>query len=91
AFVSVLTLDISFTLYLNRLQEYVGDKHFWVGMSKAPVFAFIIAIIGCRQGLEVENDVISLGKHTTAAVVQAIFMVILVDAIFALIYNELEI
>lgn len=91
AFVSVLTLDLSFTMFVSRLQEYVGDTHFWVGMSKAPVFAFIIAIIGCRQGLEVENDVISLGKHTTAAVVQAIFMVIVVDAIFAIVFNELEI
>lgn len=91
AFVSVYALDISFSMYLTRLQEHVGEKHFWTGMAKAPVFAFIIAIIGCRQGLEVENDVISLGKHTTAAVVQAIFMVIIVDAIFALIYNELNI
>ncbi len=88
---AILTIDISPTMFLSRLQEEVGVKHFWVGMSKAPVFALIIAIIGCRQGLKVENDVISLGNRTTAAVVQAIMMVIIVEAIFALIYYELEI
>lgn len=91
AIISILTLDMSLTMFLSRLQEQVGIKNFWVGMSKAPVFAIIIAIIGCRQGLMVEHDVISLGNRTTAAVVQAIMMVIIVEAIFALIYYELEI
>lgn len=91
AIISTLTLDMSMTMFLTRLQEQVGIKNFWVGMSKAPVFAFIIAIIGCRQGLMVENDVISLGNRTTSAVVQAIMMVIIVEAIFAVIYYELEI
>ncbi len=89
--VSMLTLDINFTLFINRLQKYVGEKHFWVGMAKAPIIAVIIATIGCRKGLAVENDVISLGKNTTSSVVQAIFSVIVIDAIFALIFNELEI
>ena len=90
ALVAIFSLGLSPTMFMSRLQE-VGITHFWVGMVKAPVFAFIIAIIGCRQGMMVENDVISLGKNTTAAVVQAIFMVIVVDAIFAMIYNELDI
>jgi phospholipid/cholesterol/gamma-HCH transport system permease protein len=90
ALVAIFSLDLSPTMFMSRLQA-VGATHFWVGMVKAPVFAFIIAIIGCRQGMMVENDVISLGKNTTAAVVQAIFMVIVVDAIFAMIYNELDI
>lgn len=89
--VSVLTLDINVTLFFSRLQQYVGEKHFWVGMAKAPILAVIIATIGCRKGLAVENDVISLGKNTTSSVVQAIFSVIIIDAIFALIFNELEI
>ncbi len=89
--VSILTLDMNFTLFMNRLQQHVGEKHFWVGMVKAPIIAIIIAIIGCRQGLSVENDVISLGKKTTTSVVQAIFAVIVIDAIFALIFNELKI
>lgn len=86
-----MTLDMSLSMFLSRLQEHVGITHFWVGMSKTPAFAIAIAIIGCRQGLKVENDVISLGKHTTAAVVQAIFMVIVLEAVFALIYYELDI
>jgi phospholipid/cholesterol/gamma-HCH transport system permease protein len=91
ALVSMLTLDMSMQMFLTRLQENVGPRHFWVGMAKVPIMASVIAIIGCRKGLEVENDVISLGKNTTAAVVQAIFMVIVIDAIFAMIYNELAI
>lgn len=89
--VSLLTLDINMTLFFSRLQQHVGEQHFWVGMAKAPIIAIIIAIIGCRKGLAVENDVISLGKNTTSSVVQAIFSVIIIDAIFALIFNELEI
>jgi len=69
----------------------VGAKHFWVGMSKAPVLAVIIAGIGCRQGMEVGGDVESLGRRVTSAVVQAIFATILVDAIFAIIYMKLNI
>ena len=89
--VSILSLDMSVQMFVTRLQENVGARHFWVGMAKVPIMASIIAIVGCRKGLEVENDVISLGKNTTAAVVQSIFMVIVVDAIFAMVYNELEI
>jgi len=89
--VSILSLDMSVQMFLTRLQENVGARHFWVGMAKVPIMASIIAIVGCRKGLEVENDVISLGRNTTAAVVQSIFMVIVVDAIFAMVYNELEI
>lgn len=88
--VATLQLDISPALFLARLQENVGLSYFWAGLVKAPVFAALIAIIGCRQGLEVEKDVISLGRHTTAAVVQSIFMVIVVNAIFAMIYLELD-
>jgi phospholipid/cholesterol/gamma-HCH transport system permease protein len=78
-------------MFLFRLQEFVGFESFWPGMLKAPVFALIIAIIGCRQGLSVEGDVLSLGRRTTTAVVQAIFMVIVIDAIFAMIYLELDV
>jgi phospholipid/cholesterol/gamma-HCH transport system permease protein len=88
----ILTLmDISPTLFLSRIQQNVGATQFWAGMAKAPAFAFVIAIIGCRQGLNVENDVISLGQNTTASVVQALFMVIILEAVFALLYMELGI
>jgi phospholipid/cholesterol/gamma-HCH transport system permease protein len=89
--VVVSLMDLSPTLFLSRLQQNVGVDQFWAGMAKAPAFAFVIAIIGCRQGLNVENDVISLGKNTTASVVQALFMVIILEAVFALIYMELGI
>ncbi|GIU67372.1 ABC transporter permease [Candidatus Phycosocius spiralis] len=91
ALVTVLTLDLSLTLFFTRLTNNVGVDQFWAGMAKAPVFAIIIAIIGCRQGLNVANNVISLGQRTTASVVQALFMVIVVEAVFALIYMELGI
>ncbi|MBX9614319.1 MAG: ABC transporter permease [Caulobacteraceae bacterium] len=65
--------------------------HMMVGLSKAPVFAIVVAAIGCRQGLAVSGDVESLGRRVTAAVVQAIFAIIFLDAVFALIYLELDI
>jgi len=64
----------------------VGPTHFWVGLVKTPFFAIIIAIIGCRQGLAVTGSVDSLGVRTTTSVVQAIFAVIVVDAIFAILF-----
>ncbi len=84
-----LALDISPVLYLSRMQETVPISTFWVGMSKAPVFALIVAIVSCRQGLKVGGDVQSLGKATTASVVHAIFLIIVADALFAMLYMEL--
>jgi phospholipid/cholesterol/gamma-HCH transport system permease protein len=81
--------DISPFLFLSRLQEMVGIQHFWVGMVKAPFFAIVIAIIGCRQGLAVSGSVDSLGARVTTAVVQAIFAVILIDALFAILFYQL--
>lgn len=83
-------LDLSPSFFLQRMQDTVGAQHFWVGLSKAPVMAMVIAAIGCRQGMEVGNDVESLGRRVTAAVVHAIFAIIAIDAIFALIYMELD-
>mgnify|MGYP003113416194 CR=1 FL=1 len=89
--VSWVTLDVSPSFFLTRLQNVVDWTHFMVGMSKAPVFGLVIAIIGCRQGMKVGGDVESLGQRTTASVVQAIFMVIVIDALFALMYLEADI
>ncbi|VAV96626.1 ABC transporter, permease protein (cluster 9, phospholipid) [hydrothermal vent metagenome] len=91
ALVAWAQLGISPGMFISRLYEVIEIQHFWVGISKAPVFALIIALIGCRQGLLVENNVQSLGRRTTLSVVQALFAVILVDAIFALVYMELDI
>ncbi len=87
--VSALTLDISPVMFLSRLESNVGLIHFMVGMSKAPIFAFLIAVIGCLEGLRVQGSAQSVGEHTTSAVVQSIFVVIVVDAIAALFCMEM--
>lgn len=84
-------LDLGPSFFFQRIVDNVGAQHFWVALSKAPVMAAVIAGIGCRQGLEVGGDVESLGKRVTAAVVHAIFAIILIDAAFALVYMELGI
>jgi phospholipid/cholesterol/gamma-HCH transport system permease protein len=89
--VSWATLDISPNLFVTRLQDSVDWTHFMVGMSKAPVFGLVIAIVGCRHGLEVGGDVESLGSRVTTSVVQSIFAVIVIDALFSLMYLELNI
>jgi phospholipid/cholesterol/gamma-HCH transport system permease protein len=90
ALVTWSMLGLGPTFFMTRLVESVGDTHFWIALSKAPVMAIAIAGIGCRQGMLVEGDVLSLGQRVTSAVVQAIFAIILIDAIFALIYMELD-
>jgi len=83
-------LDVSPVMFFQRISDAVPAKHFWVGMVKAPVFALALAIIGCKQGLSVGGDVASLGARTTTSVVQSIFMVILLDALFALWFLEMN-
>ena len=87
--VSATTLDISPTLFLSRIEDNVDLIHFWVGMAKAPIFAFLIAVIGCLEGFRVQGSAQSVGEHTTSAVVQSIFVVIVVDAIAALFCMEM--
>jgi phospholipid/cholesterol/gamma-HCH transport system permease protein len=79
------------TLFTQRILDNVGSIHFWLGMYKAPVFAMVIAGVGCRQGMEVGGDVLSLGQRVTASVVHAIFAAILIDAVFALIYMQFNV
>ncbi|MEZ5994883.1 MAG: MlaE family lipid ABC transporter permease subunit [Hyphomonadaceae bacterium] len=83
-------LAISPQMFFARISEVVPSQHFWVGMVKAPVFAIVLAVIGCKQGLSVGGDVGSLGQRVTTSVVQAIFMVILLDALFALWFLEMD-
>jgi phospholipid/cholesterol/gamma-HCH transport system permease protein len=83
-------LGLGPTFFLQRILDNVGPTHFWIGMSKAPVMAAVIAGIGCRQGLEVGGDVESLGRRVTAAVVHATFAIIMIDAMFALLYMEMD-
>ena len=84
-------LDLGPAFFLQRILDNVGVTHFWIGLSKAPVMAAVVAGIGCRQGMEVGGDVESLGRRVTAAVVHAIFAIILIDAVFALIYMQLDV
>jgi len=83
-------LGVGPAFFLQRILDNVGPTHFWIGMSKAPVMAAVIAGIGCRQGLEVGGDVESLGRRVTAAVVHATFAIIMIDALFALLYMEMD-
>jgi phospholipid/cholesterol/gamma-HCH transport system permease protein len=85
------SMGISPVMFVRRFQEVVPEQHFWVGIVKAPVFAIVIALVGCRQGMLVEGDVVSLGRRTTSAVVQSIFLVIALDALFAIIYYQLNV
>jgi phospholipid/cholesterol/gamma-HCH transport system permease protein len=89
--ISWWVLGISPDFFVQRMVDDVGPTHFWIALSKVPVMAAFIAGIGCRQGLEVGGDVESLGRRVTAAVVHAIFSIILVDALFALLYMKLNI
>ncbi len=81
--------DISPIMFVTRLREAIDTTQLWVGMSKTPFFGLIIAIIGCRQGLAVTGSVDSLGERTTTSVVQAIFTVIALDAMFAILFYQL--
>ena len=89
ALVCIFMLDISATQFLTILQRDIPLNHFLVGMVKAPVFAFLIAVIGCLEGFKVTGSAQSVGEHTTSSVVQSIFMVILLDAVAALFFMEM--
>ncbi len=86
-----LKLDITGITFLNRLQNVLTVKSFFVGLLKAPVFAMFIGIIGCQMGLSVEDNARSLGLGTTATVVRSIVAVILLNAGFAVLFSELKI
>lgn len=91
AVMSVLVLDITVNQFLDQLSGAIDLNTFLVGMSKAPVFAYLIALVGCYEGLKVTGSAESVGQRTTMAVVEAIFLVILVDAIFAIAYSYIGI
>ena len=85
-----VNLGISPVMFFSRIADEVPAQHFWIGMVKSPVFALVLSVIACKQGLSVGGDVNSLGRHVTSSVVQAIFMVILLDAIFAIWFLEMN-
>ena len=88
AFISMFSLGIPFVTFLSRIQEVVPMHDIWVGMIKAPVFGLIVALAGCYQGMRVLGNSEEVGLKTTVAVVQAIFVVIVLDAFFAVFFTE---
>jgi phospholipid/cholesterol/gamma-HCH transport system permease protein len=90
ALMADLTLGVTLKQFVNQFQSAVGIHHFWVGVIKAPFFAFVIAMVGCFHGLLVSGSAESVGAQTTQSVVQSIFLVITVDAIFAVIFSQVQ-
>jgi phospholipid/cholesterol/gamma-HCH transport system permease protein len=84
-----ISLDIPPITFIQRLREVVPMTDLYVGLVKAPVFGAIIALTGCFQGMQVEGDAEQVGLRTTAAVVQAIFLVIVIDAFFAVFFERI--
>jgi phospholipid/cholesterol/gamma-HCH transport system permease protein len=84
-------LDMPLTQYATRVTEAISATTFWVGLVKAPVFAMLIAVAGCYRGMQVRDSARELGRLVTVAVVQAIFCVILADALFAVLFMELNV
>lgn len=85
-----LMLDIPPAAFLERLHATLAPRHYLIGLGKAPVFAMFIAIIGCSMGMTVSRDTRSIGINTTSTVVQSIVAVIVLDAIFAVIFQRLD-
>jgi len=82
-------LNVSPLQYVDRVHHAVDGSDLLVGLIKAPVFAFLIAVVGCMHGLRVRGSAESVGNETTRAVVKAIFLVIVLDALFSIFFEKL--
>jgi phospholipid/cholesterol/gamma-HCH transport system permease protein len=91
AAIAQVTLHLSPFQYLDRVHLAVTYKDFLVGIVKAPVFAIVIGIIGCMHGMRVSGSAESVGRETTRAVVKAIFLVLTLDALFSILFEQLGI
>jgi len=89
ALISKLLLGVEPAQYLIHVRQAVDQSDFFVGLFKAPVFAFVIAVVGCMHGLRVGGSAESVGRETTRAVVKAIFLVIVLDALFSILFEKL--
>ena len=89
----IASLDLNVTVFdfVQRIQTEVPLKHFMIGIFKAVFFGIAIAIIGCYRGFQVQNNTTSIGKYTTISVVNAIFAVIALNAVFSVIFTEIGI
>jgi phospholipid/cholesterol/gamma-HCH transport system permease protein len=91
ALLCYVLLDMPLVLFLERAQDSIAPTTFWVGIIKAPVFALLIALTGTYRGLQVRDSSRELGRLTTTAVVQSIFLVLFADALFAVAFWLLDI
>ena len=83
-------LGISFDVFLDRLEDAIRLSSYLIGIGKAPVFAVIIALVGCYRGFQVTGSAESVGRQTTVSVVQSIFLVIVTDALFSIVFDRLR-
>jgi phospholipid/cholesterol/gamma-HCH transport system permease protein len=83
-----LQLHIPLPLFLSQLNSAITGWTFWLGIIKAPFFALVIALVGCREGLRVARSAESVGRQTTLSVVESIFLVIVLDAIFSIVFAQ---
>jgi phospholipid/cholesterol/gamma-HCH transport system permease protein len=81
--------DISPDIFLARLKEAISIDHFQVGMIKAPFMALVIGVVACVEGLQVKGSAESLGIQTTSSVVKSIFLVIVLDGVFAIFFASI--
>ena len=89
AFIGATVLDINWLAFTERLAQTIDTNDVLVGISKAPVFAFLIAVTGTLRGMQVKGSAEELGRLTTVAVVQSIFLIIVADAIFTVVYSRI--
>jgi phospholipid/cholesterol/gamma-HCH transport system permease protein len=89
AVISSVILDISYSQFFARVELAVEFRTFLAGVIKAPFFAVVIALIGCWQGMRVTGSSASLGTQTTRAVVDSIFLVLVLDALFSVLFYQL--
>lgn len=87
---ATMTLDMDFSAFMIRFHQVATLRNFLVGVIKAPFFAIAIAFIGCLQGYRVKKSAESVGQCTTEAVVESLFLVILLDALFALFFASIH-
>jgi phospholipid/cholesterol/gamma-HCH transport system permease protein len=91
AIMATVLIDVTIPQFLDQLNQAVTLTVFWVGLVKAPVFAFVIAMVGCFEGLRVQGSAESVGRLTTQSVVESIFLVIVLDAFFSVLFSYLQI
>ncbi|HEY5346706.1 MAG TPA: ABC transporter permease, partial [Rhizomicrobium sp.] len=84
-----LHLGITIPAFLRELRAAVGVNTLLVGLIKAPVFAFVISLVGCYEGFQVERNAASVGQLTTRSVVESVFLIIVLDAAFSILFSVL--